>query len=140
MNTTEMTREQWTIAHILASNLALLNVSKNLVLGLQEYLARHPEATPDDYLERLVQLGDAFAGGEDELRQRRELSRIVRRAARSAPDAEWLPVLSWAARLMVAYRPEERGRPTQEQEREIKARIQRELEQALEQLEEPYYG
>jgi hypothetical protein len=138
MGVTELTRRQWTLAHFLAGNLALLDVSKNLVLGLQSYLARYPGARPDDYLKRLVRLEDAFAGGEDELRQRRELYKIMERAVHSVPDADWSLILAWTARLMVAYRPEERRRPNRQQEQAIKARIGRGLKQALKRLEAPY--
>lgn len=135
-----MTRQQWMAAHFLAGNLAYRNVSKNLVLRLQEYLARHPGTDLDDYLERQVRLGDAFAGGGDELRQRRELQQIVRDVTASAPELDWSQVLAWTARLMVAYRPEERGRPKAEEEEQIKERIKRELARDLKRLEEPYYG
>ena len=140
MGTTEMTRQQWVVAHFMAGNLALRNVSKNLVLRFQEYLARHPDARPAEYLERQVRLGDAFAGGDDELRQRNELYQIFHKIASSAPGTDWPLVLAWAARLMVAYRPEERGRSGREQEQKIKAHIQKEFKQAMQQLEEPYYG
>jgi hypothetical protein len=136
----EMTREQWLAVHFLAGNLAYQNVSKNLVLRLGEYLTRHPGADPNDYLARQVRLGDAFAGGGDESRQRRELQQIVYDLAASAPGLDWPPVLAWTARLVVAYRPEERGQPSPEEERQIRERIKRELSQNLKQLEEPYYG
>jgi hypothetical protein len=87
-----------------------------------------------------VRLGAAFAGGGDELRQRRELQKIVHDLAASASDLDWPPVLAWTARLMVAYRPEERRRPKPEEERQIKERIERELARNLKRLEEPYYG
>jgi hypothetical protein len=141
MSTTEMTRQQWRVAHFLAGNLAYMNVSKNLVMRLQEYLTAHPDAKPSEYLDRLARLGNTFAGGEDELRQRRELSRIVRTVAQSAPKLNWPLVLAWAARLMVAYRPEGRTGPAGQQEKQTRERIQRELDQMLSRLDkEPYYG
>lgn len=141
MGTTEMTRKQWQVAHFLAGNLAYLNVSKNLVLRLREYLVRQPGAKPSDYLDRLARLGDIFTGGEDELRQRRELRQIIKKVDQSASQLNWSLVLAWTARLMVTYRPEERGQPSPEQEKRIKERISKELEKALAQLEkEAYYG
>lgn len=141
MGTAELTRKQWQVAHFLAGNLAYLNVSKNLVMQLREYLARQPSARPNDYLDRLVSLGDTFAGGEDELRQRKELRQIVRAVSQSSPRLDWPLVLAWTVRLMVAYRPEERGAPTPEQAMHIKERIRQELDAALAQLEkEAYYG
>jgi hypothetical protein len=137
---TELTRDQWLAAHFLAGNLAFRNVSKNLVLRLGEYLTRHPDADPGDYLARQVRLGDAFAGGGDDLRQRRELHQTIHDLAASAPGLDWPLVLAWVARLMVAYRPEERGKPSPEEESQIKERIERELNQNLKNLEAPYYG
>jgi len=140
MGTMEMTRYQWALAHSLAANLAVRNVSKNLLLGLHDYLTRHPGTQPDDYLDRLARLGDAFAGGEDELRQRRELQQIILDVGASDPSLDWALVLPWTVRLMLAYRPEERGPTSEEQERQIQGRIKQELDQDLKRLEEPYYG
>lgn len=140
MDTTLMTRQQWMMAHFLAANLADRNVSKNLVAGLRDYLTQHPQANPNDYLKRLVNLGDAFAGGRDELRQRRELRKIMQDATASARDMAWPLVLSWTVRLMVAYRPEGRRRPDRQMEEKIKARIAQELTENLKKLEEAYFG
>jgi hypothetical protein len=140
VGTTVLKREEWMAVHFLSGNLASRSVSRNLVSQLRNYLACHPDSEPDEYLARLVRLGDAFAGGEDELRQRRELRQTVCTLAGSVPDLDWPLVLSWTARLIVAYRPERWGRSDEEQERQIKARIQKELKQVLKQLEEPYYG
>jgi len=140
MKTANLTRQQWLMAHFLAGNLADMNVSKNLVLGLRDYLSHHHNSDPNDYLKRLVDLGDAFAGGQDELSQRRELRDIMRHATVGVSDMNWPLVLSWTARLMVAYRPEERRRPKAGAEAQIEARIRQELAQNLKRLEAPYYG
>ncbi len=142
MGATKMTRKQWYFAHFLAGNLAYMGVSKNLVMQLREYLVRQPGAKPEDYLERLEQLGAAFAGGDDELRQRKELKQIICHVAESTKHIDWSLVLAWTVRLMVVYRPESGERFNPEQEKRIRQRIRQQMQETVEMLErkESYYG
>lgn len=101
---TEMSPAEWEIAQGIADSLMKQGVNHNLVLRLQEYLTYHPNASLEDYLERLAKLGDAFAGGKDEPRQRQELACLLREKTAQKAGANWPLVLAWTARLMVAER------------------------------------
>jgi hypothetical protein len=126
MAKTELSRQGWIAAHFMAGNLAYREVSKNIVLQVRDYLTRHPGADPVDFARRLWKLDDAHAGGQDEPRQREELYRSIRDIAAAMPQIDWPIVLSWAARLIVAY--------------ESGSSIKRSLKRNLKQLEEGYYG
>ncbi|HEY75742.1 MAG TPA: hypothetical protein G4O00_06125 [Thermoflexia bacterium] len=135
-------RREWQVIHLLAGELARNRVSKNLVSQLHRYLLFDPGASPTEYLRRMVALKDALAGGKDEPRQREALAAIVGHFERTVSGLNWLQVLAWVARLMVAYRPEERGkrRRSPAEEQAIAERIRREMEADIQRLGEPCYG
>lgn len=106
----EMTGQMWEIAHALAADLALNRVSKNLVQQTADYLRNNPQATLSDYLLRLEQLGDAFAGGKSGQFERKDLRRVLERVVRWPRSVDkTLLTLGWIARLVEYYaqHPEE---------------------------------
>lgn len=99
----EMTDRMWTIAHTLAADMALNQVSKNLVRQAAEYLRQTPQASLTDYLDRLEQLGDYFTAGKGGQLERADLRRVLERVKWPQDLQKTLVVLGWTARLVEYY-------------------------------------
>jgi len=102
----EMNKDTWAMAHILAAELALNQVSKNLVQDLIEYLHTYPQATMAEYAERLVQLnirGYFLAGKSGEF-ERPDLGAALQRVPGWTSDTDrTCLILGWASRLIEYY-------------------------------------
>lgn len=105
-----MTQTLWRVAHMLAADMALNRVSKNLVRGASEYLLHYPEAALLEYAEHLESLGDLFAAGESGKLERVDFRRALQRVKSWPTEAqETRLLLEWVARLIAYYEqhPEE---------------------------------
>jgi len=106
----EMTNQMWVAAHTLAADLALNQVSKNLVQQAADYIQRNPQAILSEYLERLECLGDYFTAGKGGQLERMDLHRALDRVKKWPQDPQKTRmILGWMARLVeyYAHRPEE---------------------------------
>jgi hypothetical protein len=99
----EMTDQMWAITHRLAADLALNQVSKNLVQQAADHLRRMPQASLTDYLDRLERLGDYFSAGKSGQLERSDLRRVLERVEWSRDAQKALAVLGWTARLVEYY-------------------------------------
>ncbi|MEM7345132.1 MAG: hypothetical protein AAF485_12880 [Chloroflexota bacterium] len=136
----DLSAKDWMLIHLLAANLANKRVSKNMVLGLRDYMIAHSSQSPEPYLQGLASLGDTFAGGKDEQRQRETFGLIIRRITNGVEIDDWSLTLSWVARMIVAYRPEPRHGVGREKEVEIQKRIGQQLDETLKQIEAGTYA
>lgn len=105
-----MTERMWTNVHVLAADLALNQVSKNLVQQAADYIRYNPQASLTEYLDRLERLGDYFTAGKGGHLERADLRRALERVKEWPRDPrKTLLVLGWIARLIEYYthRPEE---------------------------------
>ena len=99
-------RTWWIPAHTMAAELAQWGMDANLVKTAESYMSQYPEASLEDWLERLVQLGELFKSSDQTVRYRQQLQEVCRRVGnqytmRSGQDWAW--VLGWAARLLPYY-------------------------------------
>lgn len=100
----EMTDQMWRVAHTLAADLALSQVSKNLVQQAAGYVRQAAQASLADYLDRLEQLGDYFAAGKGGPLERVDLRRVLQRVKKWPQNVgETLAILRWTARLVGYY-------------------------------------
>ena len=79
----------------------------NLFKTAESYMSQYPEASLEDWLERLVQLGELFKSSDQTVRYRQQLQEACKRVRKRYPNLsgqDWAWVLGWAARLMPYYR------------------------------------
>ena len=97
-------KRDWTMIHRLSAELAQRNMDVNLVQTAASYVKANPQADFQDWLFRLVRLGDLFGSSLQTTRYRQELWAACRRLEpQPKSGAEWAMVLSWAARLQKYY-------------------------------------
>ena len=104
MTTTTLTARQWKMVHRLAAELAQRDMDVNMVQTAAAYMKDQPQADLEDWLYRLVQLGELFGSSNQTHKYRHELWAACQRLE-PAPQSgrEWGLVLAWAARLQKVY-------------------------------------
>jgi hypothetical protein len=103
--TPEMTNKLWGLAHMLAADLALNRVSKNLVQDVITYVQHYPDTPVLEYAARLQQLSETghFQAGKSGPYEREDLYTALHRV-KTWPDAVHTRLLlAWVARLMDYY-------------------------------------
>lgn len=97
-------KREWKMIHRLSAELAQRNMDVNLVQTAAAYVKANPEANFQDWLFRLVRLGDLFGSSLQTTRYRQELWAACERLEPHPENgSEWALVLSWAARLQKYY-------------------------------------
>lgn len=97
-------KREWAMIHRLSAELAQRNMDVNLVQTAAAYVKANPEANFQDWLFRLVRLGDLFGSSLQTTRYRHELWAACERLEPHPENgSEWALVLSWAARLQKYY-------------------------------------
>lgn len=100
----KISQREWKMIHRLAAELAQRDMDDNLVQSAAAYMKAHPEANFQDWLTRLVQLGDLFGSSLQTGRYRHELwAACLRLQPQPQSGAEWATVLAWAARMQHYY-------------------------------------
>ncbi len=102
----EMTGALWRLAHMLAADLALNRVSKNLVQNILTYTQYHPGTSVVEYVARLQQLNETghFQAGKSGPYEREDLYNAVQRVQTWPDDEkETRLVLAWVTRLIDYY-------------------------------------
>lgn len=104
MTTLKMNKLRWQAARRLAAELAQRDFDNNLLKTAASHMKFDPQTDLEDWLYRLVRLGDAFSSSNQTGRYRHELYEACRRLSpRPESGEEWALVLSWAARLFTYY-------------------------------------
>lgn len=101
----EMDNALWRLAHMLAADLALNRVSKNLVQNFLAFLQRYPGAAPAEYAGRLQQLNAAghFDAGKSGPYEREDLCTALLRVETWPDAARTRLALGWVTRLVDYY-------------------------------------